>query len=124
MFTTATAPSTLRHCNILIIHMGVHYGTILFICLKPDSNQGPNCLSLLDFETWRIRPLGHDSWSQSNLFRVHFSLFIWYHKCNEANTMVRGSVFKRGPLKSGNDIFFENYFHCILDYDKLRGTKY
>ena len=32
-------------CNILI--------------LIEDSNLGPNRLSLLEFETWRIRPLGH-----------------------------------------------------------------
>ena len=24
-----------------------------------DSNLGPNCLCLLEFETWQIRPLGH-----------------------------------------------------------------
>ena len=28
-------------------------------CPKRDSNLGPKCLSLLEFEMWRLRPLGH-----------------------------------------------------------------
>ena len=28
-------------------------------CPKRDSNLGPNHLSLLEFETWQLRPLGH-----------------------------------------------------------------
>ena len=31
------------------------------ICLKWDLNQGPKRLSLLEFATWRLRPLGHHS---------------------------------------------------------------
>ena len=34
----------------------------IFICPEGDLNLKPNCLSILEFETWWIRPLGHHSW--------------------------------------------------------------
>ena len=32
---------------------------INIVILSGDLNLGPKCLSLLEFETWRLRPLGH-----------------------------------------------------------------
>ena len=37
-------------------------------CPEQDSNLGPERLSLLDFETWQLRPLGHHGRSIHYLF--------------------------------------------------------
>ena len=37
----------------------IQFQTIDIVTLSGDSNLGPKCLSLLDFETWGLRPLGH-----------------------------------------------------------------
>ena len=51
-----------------------------------DSNLGPKCLSLLEFETWQLRPLGHHVRFIKSLFRqyklsehyVQFNMYLNY----------------------------------------------
>ena len=62
----------------------------LSTCSKPDSNLGPKHMSLLEFEIWRLRPLGHRS------------RFL-YVGCSETN-------IARQPLKikiQGGDTYVE-----------------
>ena len=52
---------------------------LIKICLEWDSNLGPNRLSLLEFETWQIRPWGHHGWSPFLLLRLDL-LHVTTHK--------------------------------------------
>ena len=44
-------------------------------CLEQDSNSGPNQLSLLEFETWQIRPLSHHGRISHLFFQETNSVF-------------------------------------------------
>ena len=46
--------------------MPPHYKYI--VIPSGDSKLGPKRLSLLEFETWRLRPIGHHGWFFKTIF--------------------------------------------------------